>query len=365
MNSAREPSLKELLSIAGVDRVIWIDDDFYLGNPDDQRIRVHELLNELVALGLPPVHPSFANAFKDIPEELREAKIQNALEQETGNLLALIESLSGQLPANRNQPDDTQELTPAQIRALKAALPESETLSFKGWQARKLELLPQCTENTLFLIDRDFKKENLSEDEGDAILAELQEQRQYHCIILTRTKAGQSTEVLRRAIVQKAQGKLNLSDFPVMSKSEFGATPEAPHRGFGRACRVVFTHQHCQRAAKKIGLIMRTAIDQGIGELINHSVYELDQAIYENSLGEGASELDVLTRILLLQQRVAAQKGVIADSALIADLSKIRGLREISTLSDDAPKITAPTAKLVEWKKEEVLDAGDIVNRVY
>ncbi len=91
---------------------------------------------------------------------------------------------------------------------------------------------------------------------------------------------------------------------------------------------------------------MKAATEHTIAELINHSVYELDRAIYENSLGEGASELDVLTRILLLQQRVAAQKGIIADGTLAAELSKIRRLRESSTLSDDAVNTAAPTAKL-------------------
>src|ERR1035441_9314259 len=106
MSNVKNPSLKELLAMVGVDSVVWIDDDFYLDNPDNQRLRAEELLNQLRARNIQPAYPSFAGAIKDIPEELREAKIQRVLDQELANLPAIIESLSQQVPRESKSTSD-------------------------------------------------------------------------------------------------------------------------------------------------------------------------------------------------------------------------------------------------------------------
>jgi len=364
MSSEKQPSIPDLLNIIGIDMVVWIDDDFSAGDQERQKLRVRDLLNQLKASAIPPSHESLSGLTADLPEAIREVTIQRILDAQSSNLVSIIESLIQQLPQQTQAGlSSTDELTPIQIAALKAVLPQVRALSHNAWLAQKAQLLQQCTERTLFLIDRQFTKEGLGE-EGDSILTEVQAQRRYHCIMLTRINPNEGAELLRKQIVAKSEGKLKASYFAVMSKSKIGAGEEDAKREFCRACRVVFTHQHCHRVVEKIGQIMKSAVDSTIDDLVDESVYDLDRAIYENSLDEGSSELDVLTRILLLQSRVSSQKNY-SRADLIPDLVRLRALRAMSELPSSSQTETSPPAKLLQWKREEAFDPGDIINQLY
>ena len=332
---------------------------------NDKSCGSEDLLNQVKALNvLPTQHAALSELTTDLPEGVRETKIQQILDTQGGNLVAIIESLTQQVPeqtqAGLNSAD---ELTSVQITALKAALPNVATLSHNTWLSQKAQLLPQCTEKTLFLIDRQFTKEGLGE-EGDTILSEVQAQGRYYCIMLTRIKPDEGAELLRKQIVTKSAGKLRPSHFAVMSKSQIGATEDDAKREFCHACRVVFTHQHCHKVAEKIGQIMKAAVDKTIDDLIDESVYDLDRAIYQNSLDEGASELDVLTRILLLQLRVSSQSNY-SKADLIPELVRLRALRAMSPLPSSSQSGKAVPAKLLQWKREEAFDPGQIINQLY
>jgi len=364
MSKSVGTNLTEVLKAVGIDKVVWIDDDFSEGDLERQKTRIQELIGRLAAQKITPKHEALTELTFDLPEGVRETKIQEILTVHVHNYVAIIESLTQQIPAEAQEGlEASDELTRVQIDALKSALEDFQTMSFKTWSSKKSELLPKCTERTLFLVDRQFSREGLGE-EGDGILKELKTQGKYHCILLTRTNAGEGTELLRNKIVEESHGTLGLSDFAVMSKSAIGQTEDGAKREFSHACRVVFTHRHCHKVAEKIGEIMKGAISSTVESLVGHSVYDLDRAIYENSLKEGSSELDVLARILLLQQRVATQKGYFTDKQLMSELVRLRALRSMTELAKEQDK--APfQGKLQQWKKEEVFDPKDIVNKLY
>ena len=364
MNKTVAPSLTDVLKAAGVDKVIWIDDDFAEGDPERQKLRIQELIGKLHSQKINPQHKAIAEIVHTMPEGVREAKIQQILADKEAYFVEIIESLQQQCPGDKQEGlDAADELTPVQISALKSALANVETMSHKGWTSKKSKMLPECTERTLFLIDRQFSKEGLGE-EGDEIVKELKGQGKYHCIMLTRTKPEEGTELLRNQIVTSSNGNLKLSDFSVMCKSQIGKTTDDAKREFCQALRVVFTHRHCHKVAKKIGEVMKRSIDITIEQLVNHSVYDLDQAIYANSLDEGASELDVITRILLLEQRVTAQRSYIVEPELIPQLGQLRVLRSMTPLSQtEADRVSLRS--LHKWKREEMFDEGDIINKIH
>ena len=59
-------------------------------------------------------------------------------------------------------------------------------------------------------------------------------------------------------------------------------------------------------------------------------MYDLDRVVFDNSLTEGASELDVLTRLLLLRQRVAVDSELGCSNEYFDLLSKLRALRALA-----------------------------------
>ncbi|MGN6556290.1 MAG: hypothetical protein ACTHLW_21470 [Verrucomicrobiota bacterium] len=364
MSKSAGPTLTDVLKAVGIDKVVWIDDDFSSGDLERQKVRIQELIGRLAAQNITLKHEALTELTFDLPEGVRETKLQEILNVHVHNFVNIIESLTQQLPAEAQEGLETSsELTTVQINALKSALEDVQTMSFKTWTSKKAELLSKCTERTLFLVDRQFSKEGYG-DEGDGILKELKAQGKYHCILLTRTKPEEGAELLRKRIAEESQGTLRLSDFAVMSKSDIGETEEGAKREFSHACRVVFTHRHCHKVAERIGEIMKGAISSTVDSLVGHSVYDLDRAIYENSLKEGASELDVLARILLLQQRMATQKGYFEDEQVMRDLVRLRALRSMTELAREHEKMPFQ-GKLQQWKKEEVFDPAEIVNRLH
>jgi hypothetical protein len=362
MNNVGQAPLSDVLKTVGIDKVVWIDDDFAQADPDRQRSRIQTLIAKVHAQKVNPQHPLIAHIAHSLPEGVRATKIEQALTDKEDRFVQIIESLIQQCPDERQEGLEVDgELTPVQIMALRSALQNVETMSHKKWTANKLALLPLCSEKTLFLIDRHFTKEGL-EDEGDEIVKELKGRGEYHCIMLTRIRPGEGTELLRSQIVSESNGALKLSDFSVMCKSQIGRTAEDAEREFCQALRVVFTHRHCHRVANKIGETMKGSINSTIDQLVNHSVYDIDQAIYANSLEEGASEFDVIARILLLEQRVASQKLSLSDRELIPQLGQLRSLRAMTPLAKSTTDEKS-LKMLHKWKREEVFDEGEVVNK--
>jgi len=94
------------------------------------------------------------------------------------------------------------------------------------------------------------------------------------------------------------------------------------------------------------------------------SVESIDAAIFENSLREGASEFDVVNRILAVNQRVASQKALATKSDLFARLQRIRDVRSLDPVSSHAPRY-ATEPQLHAWRIAEVFDDGEYVNALH
>jgi len=89
-------------------------------------------------------------------------------------------------------------------------------------------------------------------------------------------------------------------------------------------------------------------------------VSALDRAIFENSLTEGASEIDVLCRILLSRQRTTIDADIAgALDEVHSPLARMRKLRLLEKL----PTLPPEDAELIrEWRRDEVFDIGERLN---
>ena len=94
----------------------------------------------------------------------------------------------------------------------------------------------------------------------------------------------------------------------------------------------VFTHHVCIELTRRIQETAAATLDTTVKALRNQSVYDLDRVVFDNSLTEGASELDVLTRLLLLRQRVAVDSELGCSDEYFDLLSKLRALRDLAGL---------------------------------
>ena len=92
-------------------------------------------------------------------------------------------------------------------------------------------------------------------------------------------------------------------------------------------------------------------------------MYDLDRVVFHNSLTEGASELDVLTRMLLLRQRVAVDSELGRSQEYFDILSRLRALRALTGPLTSTRH--GNPAMLKQWRRDEVFDPSERVNAAH
>ena len=95
------------------------------------------------------------------------------------------------------------------------------------------------------------------------------------------------------------------------------------------------------------------------------SIYNLDQSIFENSLNEGASELDVVNRILFLKQRIATKEHFTHNHPIHKKLKRLRDIRELQEIMSPSEVDAVSKSMLHEWRISEVFEPEGLVNQIH
>jgi len=363
-----QPSpLKVLLDTAGIDQVIWIDDLFAPPDEDKLLIEIKTKIAELDSFNLKPEHQIFDDVDFEADPKIIKKKIDDILYNNIDILSNIYDSIMQQLKEqNPDEAEPDEDLTPEQIKTLLKAIENHRTYSYRKWKAKEKEILSECNENTLILIDREFVNEGASPNAGDEVLATaIEHAPSSYCILLTHTVVPKKTEDLRKLIANNPDNDIKIHQFSVMSKREIGTMPEdaAPH--LAGSLRINLTHRFCFDLANESATVMEDSLKAAVNDLINLSIYDLDQSIFENSLNEGASELEVANRILFLRQRIATKKNFANNSEIHTKLKKMRDIRELQGSMTPPEVDTISKRKLHDWRISEVFESGDLVNKFH
>ena len=153
------------------------------------------------------------------------------------------------------------------------------------------------------LVDREFYVDGVAQPLGEDILRDLVKKNMstVYVVLLTRS-VGEDTEPLRAELASRLD--IPFQDFVVAAKTPSEETGRAESR-LCNSFQILFTYQVCIDFARRIYDVAKGTLETTVQALGAQSVYDLDRSVFQNSLTEGASELDVLTRIFLLRQRVA------------------------------------------------------------
>ena len=211
---------------------------------------------------------------------------------------------------------------------------------------------------TLVVVDREFFVEGVASPLGEDILQDVVKTKSptVHVVMLTRS-VDEDTETLRTELANRLD--IPFQDFGVASKMVSEEEGQAESR-LCNSFQVVFTHHVCVELTRRIRKIAKRTIDTTVEALASQSVYDLDRVVFDNSLAEGASEVDVLTRMFLLRQRVAVDSELGPSKECFDLLAKLRSLRAL------AGPLTSTKhgnpAMLEQWRQDEVFDPGERVN---
>ena len=361
-------SLKDVLNVIGISQVIWIDDCFAQVDLDAELINyIKAKIVELRVSGKKLEHPLFKNLDYEVPANIFDKEIEERLNKNGDKLPIILDSIIMQLSSdNEGGLEPYRDFTPAQIKELQSLFDNLKVYSLTEWMKCKEDVFKTCNEKTLFLIDREFDREGYSPAEyGDELISSVSEHAdKSFCIMFTRTVGDSDVESLRREVANGVN--VPIHKFSVMSKRACGNYSSDVSPNLIKALRVVFVQLICYELASITADIMKNSLDSAVKDLASLSINAIDTAIFRNSSEEGASELDVVTRLLNLHQRMKVQSELIPrKKEIFAKLEKLRTVRDFQIGSANDPDIHRSSDLLKTWRKREIIDPPEVINLIH
>src|SRR6266566_1295628 len=236
--------ISECLAAAGITKVVWIDDFFAAPTRDELADTIRKCVEKLRELGQLKIdlftfnNIDLTRTKRDI-EDACEEVMEGMSDEQLAEAAQHLATLSGTAtPEIKSEPD----LLPDEFKALQEAFGAGlRTFSLRTWTSAGIREFSSATEDTLFVIDKEFKREPGGID-GTKLLGDIVRQRQTQapfCIILTHT-CTESEQEQRRVEIAGVE-ELPPHRFCVLSKQQSGESAIDPR--FARAIRTVMTHK--------------------------------------------------------------------------------------------------------------------------
>jgi hypothetical protein len=349
-------TLRRVLEASNVTSVIWIDDRFEPSAPG--LADAAEWLGTIHFAKARPQHSALSklNVTDDLSlwtGTLSELQIASPnIYEEVARSLA--EQAAGLVGAETGTATSA-EYSTGEIDAIKASFGEIKCIGHTAWQKDKLTLLQGMSRKSLVIIDREFVVDGKALRLGDGILRELVVAPgcEAHLVMLTHSVAPGDVAALRRELA--GDDATALHRFAVVAK---GGSGDAAER-LRESIRVVMTHGTCFALLQTIAKEMKRGVERALSELMDESVYDLDVVVFGKSLEEGASEIDVLTRLVLLRQRIEVESHLARDEQCHAKVDALRKLRSLSGTLAPTPS----TSKFEVLRTHEIFDSGELINQ--
>lgn len=354
---------KSVFDAIKLDNVIWVDDRF---SPMNQSI-VSDYLQHVEATA-----ESSPNLLSNFPH-FAEVGIDICLPFETwkGSIPTNDEIISDYYQhVGCDQPD----FTTTEFNELINIFDEHSKgninkLSLADWQAQKSRWLADNSRN-LFLIDYNFEQENASATYGKDIIEEILKNKELsniYCVLFTsEARHGKEEEEKRNKIINQITSDCNNYNFSVLSKSIISdeenvsiifKTSEFVKR--------IFLRKLSAEMVDSISESLQSSINDLKQDLNQHSIYEIDRSIFSNSLGEGASEFDLLQRLFAIKQQQSINELLSKEPSVIRKLSDFRSVQSVEfkgktnkVYKDYLHKLISVSSKFANLRLNEIFDSS-------
>lgn len=350
-------TLKELTAAAGIEHVVWVD-DLFDDKPAAEALADDLGLRELAARAIERQLAVDVGGHNLTPDRTVDEWMADLEDLQQGGADGNEVRAALRVALGVPQVDQTVDYNDAAIEAIRASF-GADMVTTVG-AARWPEVRPTlpADRRTLLIVDREFAVEGVATPMGEQILQDLVKAPtpKFHVVMLTRS-VDQGAEALRTELAARLE--IPRHEFEVAAKTvtEDVTVAEA---SLCSSFQRIFTHRACMNVTRSIHGVMAANLTNAVDEFASQSVYDLDRVVFQNSLTEGASELDVLTRILLLRQRVAVDVALAAGDEYFEQLSRLRALRQLAgALKQDGHE---HSPMLNQWRWDEVCDPGERLN---
>jgi hypothetical protein len=329
----------------GIKHVVWVDDLFDSSGVIGE-VEIIEKVAIAQASGTLTAHPEIGDlTIEDPPQDWARILLQRLGQSEIHAYLATI------APGDEASHDYSE----LEITTVLSSLGQDIIkIGFERWGKEKEDLTGKDP-NGVFIVDRERRSDGQPVNAGDEIVRELLNVVPGAVVlILTHSVGSDGAEQLRDGLAE-ALG-VPKAKIGVVSKRADGGLA----KGIRAAFRVVFTQFTCAHVTDKIVNAMRESLVNTQNALMRIPLQQLDRAVFENSLDEGASEIDVLIRILSSRQRAEVAARIAGDIADVdSPLARLRKLRGMEPLPDQSQE---ESDLLTRWSHDEVFESGERVN---
>ncbi len=348
--------LKNILETAGITQIIWIDDRF---DPVPAGAIAEGLLAELVTRVKVSGRTLQYDKITFTPDSEVDELLKDIRDSDDPNAFSAVYKLAREeLRKAGEVPDYSDE----DLTAVTQSLGSVRAIGFDEWATQSESVLSSLTGETLVIIDNEPGHAG-SPVNGKQLFTQLTS-RHRDCFILMLTHSvtdETSADTMRQSL--DPDGTLR-HRFSVMSKSR-GAQPLVSH--LGSKVRAVVTRRSGSVFAKSIADVLRESAKEVEDFLSKISLATFDHVVFQNSIEEGASEIDVLLRLFHLNQRIQVEQAILANGRLASYLDSIRRLRslapELPPDEDLKAIVEAEKGKLYQWREREVYDTEETINR--
>jgi hypothetical protein len=364
----------DLFAIAGVTRVVSIDDMNALPTPVEDTLALTQKLSSEEIKTIFADYPA-VTAIDDLDIRLREIrKLWEQIQEDTRRfLLNRLRSQVAQTQAVDASNPSTELVDENTFLELSTLFSKYglQLLSLKLWQQKQGEIISDAMPPTLFLVDEDFsKEEGGTRFSGIALIKTVMDTApadRVLCALLTHNPKYQP-ETLHEAWKELCRKEnLNPSKFVLIPKKLVQDDPI----GFARLVKLALLNRKVGELKNAAREILRSAQDNAHKRLDDIDIYDFDQIVFRSSRREGVWEPDTLFRIFGLFHQDETRKLAKKDANLYSLADAIRTLSLVPTKSDTSPNYNTITLQRLElYESSEYLtahfipiDVGDIFQK--
>ena len=351
--------IKELFAVAGVQRVVSIDDMNGIAAPVEDALTLAQVLTAEDVAEIFNAYPT-VTAVADL--EIRLSEIRKLWEKEGDdtrryllNRLRVRKSETDTVKSD-NSTEVVDENTFLELPPLFSEY-NLELMSLKQWREKKQEIISEAMPPTLLLVDEDFRKEEGgTRDAGLSIIREVMiaaPADKILCALLTHNPRYQSATLheVWKALCQR-EG---------LSQSKFVLIPKKLIKdnviGFAWLVKLALLNGRVDGLKTIARNILQAAEENARRRLDDIDIYDFDQIVFRSSRREGVWEPDTLFRVFGLFHHDETRKLAKQN----ADLYKLADdLRAISTISTEG--FAGPSYNTMALQRLELYEDADYLN---
>ena len=356
---------QQLLTSIDVSRIVVVDDEYGEVAVEDL-LGLCSVLHPDDAAALPKLSDIDFFADREIWADMVRRRWMTLNDEEQRHVL--VQARTAQVGTS-SQPDGDENVDSKaeDVRAAKSLadifdeLPGCQyiTLSLQQWKKQQRKLLTDGqAENTVFLFDRDFSNEDGSENEGIALVREVQAKNVGHCGLLSHTFNIEGEHDAWRQIA--AEHDLNRDTLIIIAKERLRRKSSGYYQ-FLDILRLVGLSERYANFKSVAWSIFEQSVEDAADFVRDLSVFDFDRVIFGSSRREGVWEPDTLFRVFGILVRRQARKQLYRDEKLFSEVTETRRISANSAALADALGETKASREALRIQRFESYESvGDL-----